>query len=219
MDQQTHQTAPQAPNIAFGSGMFKGEAKFVDYAHFNQQEVQTNTLDEPISETLLRDLKMIGYKLWYVIIPRPKESEGRKLRNWDLWGPLLLCLSLAMILGINSTSATDTIFGVIFVIMWGGSAIITVNAKLLGGHVSFFQSVCVLGYCVFPINLAALGLTFFSSKLTFLIRLGITGLAFLWSSFSSLSFMGSMMNEDKKLISVYPIFLFYLFLSWFCLFI
>ena len=51
---------------------------------------------------------MIGYKLWYVIIPRPKESEGRKLRNcnnyWnnffyqlgDLWGPLLLCLSLAM---------------------------------------------------------------------------------------------------------------------------
>ena len=36
---------------------------------------------------------------------------------------------------------------------------------------------------------------------------------------ASLSFMGSMMNEDKKLISVYPIFLFYLFLSWFCLFI
>lgn len=29
----------------------------------------------------MRDLNMIGYKLWYVIIPRFKESSGRKLRN------------------------------------------------------------------------------------------------------------------------------------------
>ena len=47
-------------------------------------------------------------------------------------------------------------FGVLFLIMWGGSFVVTINTKLLGGHISFFQCVCVLGYCVFPILLAAL---------------------------------------------------------------
>ncbi|CAD8088416.1 unnamed protein product [Paramecium primaurelia] len=103
--------------------------------------------------------------------------------------------------------------------MWGGSAVITVNAKLLGGQVSFFQSVCVLGYCVFPINIAAVLITFFQSYFGFFLRIIIVGVAFLWSTFSSLSFMSSMMNEEKKVISVYPIFLFYMFLSWFCIFI
>ncbi|CAD8162662.1 unnamed protein product [Paramecium octaurelia] len=205
--------------VPFGSGMFQGQAKFVDYAHMNQQEVQVNTLDEPVMDTLLRDINMILYKLSYVIIPRMKETQGRKLRNWDLWGPLLLSLLLAMTLGINSNQSSDTIFGTIFIIMWGGSAVITVNAKLLGGQVSFFQSVCVLGYCVFPINVAAVLITFLQSYLGFFLRLIIVGAAFLWSTFSSLSFMSSMMNEEKKVISVYPIFLFYMFLSWFCIFI
>ncbi|CAD8171678.1 unnamed protein product [Paramecium octaurelia] len=206
-------------NHPFGSGMFQGQAKFVDYAHMNQQEVQVNTLDEPVLDTLLRDINMILYKLSYVIIPRMKETQGRKLRNWDLWGPLLLSLLLAMTLGINSNQSSDTIFGTIFIIMWGGSAVITVNAKLLGGQVSFFQSVCVLGYCVFPINVAAVVITFLQSYFGFFLRLVIVGVAFLWSTFSSLSFMSSMMNEEKKVISVYPIFLFYMFLSWFCIFI
>ncbi|CAD8092961.1 unnamed protein product [Paramecium sonneborni] len=205
--------------VPFGSGMFQGQAKFVDYAHMNQQDVQMNTLDEPVLDTLLRDINMILYKLSYVIIPRMKETQGRKLRNWDLWGPLLLSLLLAMTLGINSNQSSDSIFGTIFIIMWGGSAVITVNAKLLGGQVSFFQSVCVLGYCVFPINIAAVLITFLQSYLGFFLRLIIVGAAFLWSTFSSLSFMSSMMNEEKKVISVYPIFLFYMFLSWFCIFI
>jgi hypothetical protein len=52
----------QQPNITqqsnFGAGMFAGEAKFIDYAHINQQEVQTNTLDEPISDTIVLILEM-----------------------------------------------------------------------------------------------------------------------------------------------------------------
>ena len=47
-------------------------------------------------------------------------------------------------------------FGVVFLLMWGGAVIVTVNTKLLGGHISFFQCVCVLGYCIFPIVLGAL---------------------------------------------------------------
>ena len=34
--------------------------------------------------------------------------------------------------------------------MWVGAIVVTVNAKLLGGNVSFFQNICLLGYCVAP---------------------------------------------------------------------
>ena len=46
---------------------------------------------------------MIGYKLKYVLLPKFREEGGKELRNWDLWGPLLLCLLLALTLGIHST--------------------------------------------------------------------------------------------------------------------
>eukprot|EP01017_Pseudomicrothorax_dubius_P022413 TRINITY_DN2426_c0_g1_i4.p1 TRINITY_DN2426_c0_g1~~TRINITY_DN2426_c0_g1_i4.p1 ORF type:complete len:144 (+),score=20.77 TRINITY_DN2426_c0_g1_i4:154-585(+) len=55
-----------------------------------------NTLNEPISETIMRDLRMIGYKLKYVLNPKMREERAQKLRDWDLWGPLILCLFLAM---------------------------------------------------------------------------------------------------------------------------
>lgn len=61
-------------------------------------------------------------------------------------------------------------FSMIFVIVWLGSAVVTVNGVLIKGKValracgillflyqiSFFQSVCVLGYCVFPLVLSAI---------------------------------------------------------------
>jgi len=42
-------------------------------------------------------------------------------------------------------------------------------------------------------------------------------LGFAWSTTSSIGFMGALVSEDKKLLAVYPVFLFYLFLSWFVL--
>ncbi len=82
--------------------------------------------------------------------------------------------------------------------MWGGSFVVTINTKLLGGHISFFQCVCVLGYCVFPIVLAA-GAIYLLKILTInflLIKLGIAGVTIIWSTLSnyklnegSLSFM------------------------------
>ena len=44
------------------------------------------TLDEPVSETLKRDLRAIGVKLKFVLLPFISEEERvRELRNWDLW--------------------------------------------------------------------------------------------------------------------------------------
>jgi hypothetical protein len=67
-----------------------------------------------------------------------------------------VCLMLSSILSIAAPSdSSSLVFATVFVIVWCGAALITVNAQLLGGTISFFQSVCILGYCVFPLTIAA----------------------------------------------------------------
>lgn len=78
-------------------------------------------------------------------------------------------------------------FGVLFLIMWGGAFVVTINTKLLGGHISFFQCVCVLGYCVFPIVLAAVAIYIFKilGIRMLPIKIAVSGVALLWSTFST----------------------------------
>lgn len=84
------------------------------------------------------------------------------LKDWDLWGPLFLCLALSVLLSFEATpSQASTVFASIFVVVWVGAAIVTVNAQLLGGTISFFQSVCVLGYCIFPMVISAFFIALF----------------------------------------------------------
>ena len=69
---------------------------------------QSTTLDEPVSETIYRDLRQIGSKLKIVLLPHG-EQVGiiQKLRDCkiyshnliflgDLWGPLVVCLALSL---------------------------------------------------------------------------------------------------------------------------
>jgi len=180
-----------------------------------------NTLDEPVLDTLKRDLHMIWFKLKYVLHPRMREEAAKELRNWDLWGPLLLCLLLATFLSVKTAEAGETIFGIVFVVIWAGAAILAINAQLLGGKISFFQSVCVLGYCVFPINLCCAVLKILEliiGGIPFLITLVICACAYLWSTYSSVGFIKALVTEDKKMLAAYPVMLFYLFLTWFVVF-
>ncbi len=55
-----------------------------------------NTLHEPIKETFKRDLNRIYEKIKYVLkINKSREEEMRAILDWDLWGPLLLCILLS----------------------------------------------------------------------------------------------------------------------------
>mmetsp|Transcript_2192 Transcript_2192/g.2479 ORF Transcript_2192/g.2479 Transcript_2192/m.2479 type:complete len:194 (+) Transcript_2192:150-731(+) len=171
------------------------------------------TLDEPISETILRDLRGIATKLKFVLLPRATSEETlRELRNWDLWGPLLLCMVLAVTLAHDALEgeAGDT-FSVVFAIVWAGAAIVTLNAQLLNGRISFFQSMCVLGYCLFPLVLGALVCLAVSN---FTVRCIIIVVCFLWSTRASSLFMTQLVDDDRKELAVYPVFLFYLAIAW-----
>lgn len=52
----------------------------------------------------MRDLSAIGQKMILILYP---SGSGNKalLREWDLWGPLVACLGLAVILSLNGPLA------------------------------------------------------------------------------------------------------------------
>ena len=148
-----------------------------------------------------------------MLLPRVTEEETiKELRNWDLWGPLLLCLTLSIVLSARATDGQSSlVFGAVFVVLWGGAAVVTVNAQLLGGKVSFFQSVCVLGYCVFPIVVASLLCLAWTNPIY---RSIVTGIAFIWATRASVVFMSQLVNPERKMLAAYPTLLFYSVLSW-----
>ncbi|GAA5881762.1 hypothetical protein JCM3774_000867 [Rhodotorula dairenensis] len=170
----------------------------------------TDTLDEPVSETIMRDLRAIGNKIIQVLHP---SSENAVLRDWDLWGPLIFCLTLAILLSTNAPADQSLpIFTGVFVIVWLGSVVVTLNAKLLGGKVSFFQSLCVLGYCIFPIDLAALVSVFVD---LLWIRLPVCAVTLAWSVWAAVNFFGgTRLEKDRAVLAVFPLFLLFFLLTW-----
>ena len=59
-------------------------------------------MDEGICNSLTRELKNICVKFSYVLVPRNLGENSQHLRNWDLWGPFLLCLIFAFF--VDSTA-------------------------------------------------------------------------------------------------------------------
>lgn len=88
----------------------------------------------------MRDLNSIYAKLILILYP-PKGGHNQLLRDWDLWGPLVICLALAIVLSIDAPQDQSMqVFSLVISLITVGSVVVTVNSKLLGGKVSFFQS-------------------------------------------------------------------------------
>jgi hypothetical protein len=116
-----------------------------------------------------------------------------------------------------SVTNSDDLFSISFAIVWGGAAVVTLNAKLLGGKLSFFQSICVLGYCICPLVIIAMFLPLLyplPTTLRQLLKLGLVSLAYVWSSYASLGFFSDINLDKKKALAAYPIYFFYFVLAW-----
>jgi hypothetical protein len=76
--------------------------------------------------------------LEYVLLPRFSAAKGKELQNWDLWGPLLFCLILCITIAFSSASKNTEdrgdVFIIIFVVVWFGGFLISLNAQFLGAH-------------------------------------------------------------------------------------
>lgn len=168
------------------------------------------------------------------------------------------------------TGQSATVFATVFVLVWCGAAVVTVNTQSLGGKMcveeakyirpmllhlrcvrrarcdsrrtvrfrgftptglsskirphllalstpppslcrSFFQSVCVLGYCICPLVIAAV-LGFIWSNTVWRACLVCAGLV--WSVRASVLFMSGLVPEEKRALAVYPACLFYIVIGW-----
>ncbi len=175
-----------------------------------------STLDESVLTTLTRDLIRICHKLEYVLIPRIKVDKKKELQNWDLWGPLIFCLLLCLIISSDKGISAEKSFVYIFFIVWIGGIIITFNAQFLGAVIGICQSCCLLGYCVFPILIGALILRLYKNGKP-VVKFIIMGLAVIWSCFSSVGFMSTLSTPNKKFLMVFPVYLFYITIAIFVL--
>ena len=95
-----------------------------------------NTLNEPISTSLKREFFRIYNKTSYSILPRCFPAKNANLKQWDLWGPLFYTLLLSFFLSNSkNTEEMSKTFVLVFVLMWVGGVVVTVNTILLGAHV------------------------------------------------------------------------------------
>ena len=189
---------------SFGSDDFKKDINIQN---------EKGTLDEAVCITISRDVNLIFNKLKYVINPFiSKQKKYSQIRQWDLWGPLILNLTLAFTLTLN-TKEKGQITSLIFIIFWLGGSIIYLNNHFLGVKASIFQLFCLLGYCLFPLNIAAIIVTLIN--LNDIIRLIIVIFFCIWAIYSSGDYLKVITTQEQRYLVLYPCILFYVYISWF----
>lgn len=99
------------------------------------------------------------------------------------------------------------VFGLVSI----GAIVLTVNVVLLGGTIGFFQSLCLLGYCIFPLDAAALLCLFVTSAVVrwILVPVGIA-----WASWASVPFIGGAVPVNRRALAIYPLCLLYASIGW-----
>lgn len=136
---------------------------------------------------------------------------------------------------IGNADQQSAVFAASFVIVWVGAGVITLNAMMLGGtlygrfyvtshfYSGFFQSVSILGYCVFPLMISAFICLYVPNTIA---RSCMVVIFVAWSvvcmpkvdAFSndsaSIGFFAGVVPEGKKALAMYPVVLFYVVLGW-----
>ncbi|XP_040379745.1 protein YIP4b-like [Oryza brachyantha] len=166
-----------------------------------------NTLTEPVWDTVKRDLSRIVSNLKLVVFPNPfREDPGKALRDWDLWGPFFFIVFLGLTLSWSASVKKSEVFAVAFAVLAAGAIILTLNVLLLGGHINFFQSLSLLGYCLFPLDVGALICMLKDNAILKIIAVVVT---LAWSSWAAYPFMSAAVNPRRKALALYPVFLMY----------
>ncbi|CAH8364338.1 unnamed protein product [Eruca vesicaria subsp. sativa] len=166
-----------------------------------------NTLTEPVWDTVKRDLARIVSNLKLVVFPNPnREDPGKALRDWDLWGPFFFIVFLGLTLSWSASVKKSEVFAVAFALLAAGAVILTLNVLLLGGHIIFFQSLSLLGYCLFPLDVGAV---ICMLKDNVILKMIVVTVTLAWSSWAAYPFMSAAVNPRRKALALYPVFLMY----------
>lgn len=109
---------------------------------------------------------------------------------------------------------TQSTLQLVFALVSVGAIVLTLNVVLLGGSIGFFQSLCLLGYCIFPLVISAFICLAVSLML---VRWIVVPLSVVWSAWASVPFIGGAVPVNRKALAVYPLVLLYTTLGWLAL--
>ncbi|OXA52689.1 protein YIPF6 homolog [Folsomia candida] len=151
--------SPDVHRINFGpesTGRAEGDFGSLegDIITRNNQKVtvegELNTLDEPIFDTIKRDLTAVGNKVYNAMLPM--KNPNYLLVEWDLWGALFFATYIGLILQqMNYYNPDASQFPQIILIVCLGTAAVTyTHVVMLRTNTSIFQYISVLGYCLAP---------------------------------------------------------------------
>ena len=80
------------------------------------------------------------------------------------------------------------------------------NFVMQGGHIIFFQSLSLLGYCLFPLDIGAF---ICMLKDNVILKVVVVCVALAWSSWAAYPFMSTAVNPRRKALALYPVVLMY----------
>ncbi|KXT12052.1 hypothetical protein AC579_4691 [Pseudocercospora musae] len=170
----------------------------------------------PDADTVLQGGNMSeglrDWDLWYVVY---KKSMNWWLTNDDSRGPLLFCLLLSFFLSLRARDdQRSEVFSGVFAMIWIGEAIVTLQIKLLGGTISFFQSVCIIGYTLFPMVIASV---LSAVNVHWIVRIPVYSVLGLWSLAAGVSILGgSGVVKNRVALAIFPLFIFYIGVDCLC---
>ncbi|KAK3040019.1 hypothetical protein RJ639_027330 [Escallonia herrerae] len=75
-----------------------------------------------------------------------------------------------------------------------------------GGHIIFFQSLSLLGYCLFPLDVGAV---ICMLKDNVIVKVVVVCVTLAWSSWAAYPFMSTAVNPRRKALALYPVLLMY----------
>ncbi|KAI3694713.1 hypothetical protein L1987_77682 [Smallanthus sonchifolius] len=166
-----------------------------------------NTLTEPVWDTVKRDVLRIVSNLKLVVFPNPyREDPGKAMRDWDLWGPFCFIVFLGLTLSWSASIEKSQVFAVAFALLATGAVILTLNVLLLGGRIIFFQSISLLGYCLFPLDVGAL---ICMMKDNVVMKMVVVCVTLAWSCWAAYPFISTAVNPRRKALAIYPVLLMY----------
>ncbi|KAF8035464.1 hypothetical protein BT93_C1479 [Corymbia citriodora subsp. variegata] len=167
------------PEHAHGAGLGHGEAGHVE----DREQFEAGGVPEPVPG-------------------RPREgAEGL-----GSLGPFFFIVFLGLVLSWSASVKKSEVFAVAFAVLAAGAVILTLNVLLLGGHIIFFQSLSLLGYCLFPLDVGALICLL---KDNVILKVIVVSVTLAWSSWAAYPFMSSAVNPRRKALALYPVFLMY----------
>lgn len=175
-----------------------------------------SSLTEPVTDTIRRDIDVIVAKLkfFFVHTDKSKEVMSNEIRNYDLWGPFVFTLFFAFFVTLRSGKSIEAMFSIIIIYICFGILGVTLNTRLLRIHLTLMQGASLIGYSLFPMNAAAVFLSFFYFLPQFL-KVAVTVVAVGASVKCGYETVKCIAPEEKTLLVTYPLVLFYLGLGCF----